>query len=444
MRSTLAFHAKPLGSTSPTVHGGSLALRRAVALAFSATLALSGCGSDVPRGPTSPPTTPGPTAGLTITPGPTQTPRPAAEVYAEIRSAVEAIRGLQPTKAVEPVSLDETQLKTNLTADFDKENTADELKLAEDELITLGLLPEGSSLRRVMLDFQSGQVAGYYSPEKDQLFVVSRSGGVGGAEMVTYAHEFTHQLDDQALGLDKLGLDVADQSDRQLARLALVEGDAVSVQASYMTSNLTPQQLGEVLAAAGDPEALEALQKAPPFVRETALFPYQQGLAFVTVIMAGGGYGAVDAAFKDPPNSSEQVIHPDKYVAREAPVPVPIPRDVAATLGAGWTVAGQDTLGELILEIWLKQGGVAPADASAAAAGWGGDRLVILRGPDGAVGVGLVTTWDTPADAAAFNLAASMASRALDAGSAVTVSSDRRVVVAMGDRAADIATALAN
>src|SRR5215210_43382 len=419
--------------------------RGAFALAIAGMVALTGCGTDVPSAAPTPraASSPRPTTGSTVVPPPTRAPRPAAEVYAEIRSTVEAIRGLQPTKAVEPVSLDEAQLKTNLTADFDKENTADELKLAEDQLITLGLLPEGSSLRTIMLDFQSGQVAGYYSPEKDQLFVVSRSGGVGGAEMVTYAHEFAHQLDDQALGLDKLGLDVADQSDLQLARLALVEGDAVSVQASYMTSNLTPQQLGEVLAAAGDPEALKALQNAPPFVRETALFPYQQGLAFVSVIMAGGGYAAVDAAFKDPPNSTEQVIHPDKYVAREAPVAVSIPGDVAAKLGNGWTAAGQDTLGELVLGIWLEHGGVAPADATVAAAGWAGDRLVILRGPGGQIGIGLVTAWDTEADAAEFLGAASSAVAARTPAGTAASDGERTVVIALGDRSSDILAALA-
>ena len=77
--------------------------------------------------------------------------------------------------------------------------------LSEDLLSTLGLLPEGSSLRQATLDFQAGQVAGYYSPDKDELFVVSRTGQtVGPVERVTYAHEFTHQLQDQNFDLDSL------------------------------------------------------------------------------------------------------------------------------------------------------------------------------------------------------------------------------------------------
>jgi hypothetical protein len=414
------------------------ATRRAPHLVIAAILALAGCGSVSPSAaPTVAPPTPAPTD-----PGPTPTARPAAEVYAEIRAQVIAIRGLEPTKAVEPVALDETQLRSNLTADFDRENTPQELQLAEDLLITLGLLPVGSSLRTIMLDFQTGQVAGYYSPDKDELFVVSRSGGLGPAELVTYAHEFTHQLQDQRIDLETLGLDVADQSDRQLARLSLVEGDAVSVQGSWMTSNLTPQQLGELLQASLDPKALEALQKAPPFVRETALFPYESGLAFVTTLMGGGGYAPVDAAFKDPPDSTEQVLHPDKYVDREVPSVVTIPDGVAAALGSGWTAVGQDTLGELILGIWLNQGGVPRAEANAAAAGWGGDRLVILRGPDGAVGVGIVTTWDTAADAAEFAAAATTAVAARNPDGAVASDGMRTVLVAVGARAADILAAL--
>lgn len=421
------------------------ATRRLPFLALIASLALAGCGTVAPSG--APATsTPAPSTGPTIAPpsaGPTSSSRPAAEVYAEIRAAVEQIRGLRPTKSVEPVSLNEDQLRANLTADFDRENTSQELQLSQDLLIALGLLPTSASLRTVMLDFQAGQVAGYYSPEKDQLFVVSRSGGLGGAEMVTYAHEFTHQLQDQRVDLESLGLDATDQSDKQIARLALVEGDAVSVQATWMTANLTPQQLGELFGASLDPKAVEALQKAPPFVRETALFPYKAGLSFVTTLLADGGYAAVDAAFKSPPDSTEQILHPEKYVAREAPSPVAIPAGIAATLGSGWIAAGQDTLGELILSIWLHEGGVPRAEANAAAAGWGGDRLVILRGPDGAIGVGMITTWDTGADAAEFRTAAATAVAARTPAGLVASDGLRTVVIAVGDRAADILAAAA-
>src|SRR5258706_5358029 len=192
--------------------------------------------------------TPAPTATPTSTPAPPPSASPAAsqvsaaEIYARIRSQVEVIRGLQPTNDVDPVTIDAAQVRTNLETEFDKENTVDALRFSEETLITLGLLPPGSSLRKLTLDFEAGQVAGYYSPDRKQLFVVSRAVALGPAEEVTYAHEFTHQLQDQTFDLSKLGLDSANQSDRALAQLAVVEGDAVSVQTRWTVENLTAEE----------------------------------------------------------------------------------------------------------------------------------------------------------------------------------------------------------
>jgi hypothetical protein len=389
-----------------------LHVRRLGALLAAIVLVAGACGT----------TSPTPTAPPVATPGatdPAGSERPAAEIYAEIREAVAAIRNLQPSADVDPVTIDEAQLRANFEAEFDRVQTPAQLKDSEDLLITLGLLPPGSSLRAITLDFQAGQVAGYYSPEDDELFVVSRSGGLGPAEEATYAHEFTHQLQDQRFDLGALGFDAIDQSDQALARLALVEGDATSVQTTWMTENLDARELGEVLAAALDPAALEALRRAPAYLRDTATFPYEDGFAFVSRLLAQGGYAAIDAAYADPPNTTEQVLHPDKYLVREPPVAVALPDGVAAALGSGWTVAAQDTFGELILRIWLREGGVPIADARAASAGWGGDRVALLRGPDGALAVAHRTAWDTAADADEFAAAARIAVAAIPLGGTV-------------------------
>ncbi|HYK94669.1 MAG TPA: hypothetical protein VE011_02225 [Candidatus Dormibacteraeota bacterium] len=415
-------------------------LRRALAVALAFVVAA--CSATTPTAPaaTLGPTPPSATAAP---PTPTPIPKSAAEQYAAIRAQVEQIRGLQPTGDVAPVTIDETQLRANLGAEFDASNTAADIRNAEDELITLGLLPRGSSLKALTLDLEAGQVAGYYSPEKKQLFVVSRSGGLGGAELVTYAHEFTHQLQDQRLDLQGLALDVHDQADRSLARLALVEGDATSVQSTWMTENLSAQQLGQVMSAAMDPAALKALSDAPRYLRETALFPYNDGFAFVTGLIAQGGYAAVNAAFKDPPASTEQILHPAKYQQHEAPIVVHLPAKLASTLGPGWSIAAEDTLGEEVIKIWLEQVLSAP-DAAAGAAGWGGDRLALLRGPNGAVSIGLRTEWDTPADAAEFLAAAVKTEAGLGLhASAQSVAGSTVVTIAIGDGSAVLAAALA-
>jgi hypothetical protein len=417
-------------------------LRRAVAIALAFAFVVGACGSNTP---TVAPRTPAPTPVATpaAPASPTPVPKSAAEQYAAIRAQVEQIRGLQPTTAVEPVTIDEAQLRTNLAAEFDASYTSTDVKNADDELISLGLLPKGSSLKDLTLDLQAGQVAGYYSPDKKQLFVVSRSGGLGGAELVTYAHEFTHQLQDQRLELQRLASTAHDQSDEALARLSLIEGDAISVQSTWMTDNLSPQQLGQVMSAAMDPAALKALTDAPRYLRETALFPYNDGFAFVSGLLVQGGYAAVDAAFKDPPESTEQILHPNKYLHREAPITVKLPSKLASTLGPGWSIAAEDTLGEEVLKVWLEQVLSTP-DAAAGAAGWGGDRLALLRGPNGAVAIALRTAWDTPADAAEFLAAAVKTESGLGLqASAESAAGSNVVTIAIGDGRAVLAAALA-
>lgn len=406
----------------------------ALALAFTAVLVAC----DTTRPPAS------------ATTEPPSSSRPAPEVLAEIRQEVELIRGLQATGAVDPVTIDPEQLVTNLQAEFDAEYTPDELAATEDTLIALGLLPPGASIRQLTLDLQEGQVAGYYSPDKDQLFVVRRSGDdLGAIERVTYAHEFTHQLQDQHFEIERFFEGAGDQTDGALGRLALIEGDAVSVQSTWMTDNLTPRELGELIAVALGPGSLEALQRAPRYLRETSLFPYEDGFAFTNRLLAEGGYPAVKAAYDDPPESTEQILHPDRYLERQSPVDVSIPRGLSgitgpkAVLGGDWSEGAQDTLGELVLRIWLSEGKVPLAQARTAAAGWGGDRLILLRGPNDAVAIGLITVWDSPADAAEFAAAANSALPSLELGSTLRHDAGSvTVTIAIGHRSDELVTSL--
>jgi hypothetical protein len=407
-------------------------------LALLIVAALSAC-TPLPASPS-----PGPTLqppGST-SPAPDGSPADPGVVYADIAAEVEAIRGLHPTAGVTPVVIDEATLRKNLEADFDRSNPASVIETSQRTLIALGLIPAGSSLRALVLDLQVGQVAGYYSPVRDELFVVSRAGGIGALQRGTYAHEFTHQLQDQNFDLGSLKLDAPDQGDRSLGRLALVEGDATATQTTWMIDHLTTEELGELLAVAADPAALAALQRAPAILRESALFPYTIGAAFVKGLMERGN-AAVDAAFEHPPDSTEQVIHPEKYAAGEKPVAVVLPATLAATLGAGWTAAGEDTLGEQNLRVWLNDGGVAGSLATAAAAGWGGDRLVLLEGPGGADVVAMETVWDTAADAAEFAAAAQTALGGHGLiGRVIHTAGSIRVSLAIGEKSLPIVEAL--
>lgn len=412
---------------------------RSTALAALLVASLVGCSSN----PSSPSPVSSVASPASPTPGPAASAVDPSLVYGAIRSQVETIRGLRPTQDIAPVLISQAQLSANLQADFDLNNPPAVVLATQRTLIALGLLPVGSSLRTLVLDLQSGQVVGYYSPAQKELFVVSSSGAIGPTQRLTYAHEFTHELQDQHFKLGSLDLQASDQGDRSLARLSLVEGDAVSVQTTWMTQQLTPAELGEVVAAASDPAAIAALSHAPKYLQETLPFPYTSGLSFAEGLIASGGYQAVNAAFARPPDSTEQILHPDKYAADEKPIAIKLPTDLATKMGSGWSAGEQDTLGEFSLRIWLEQGGVTTATATTAAAGWGGDRIELLEGPNGIDAVAIESAWDTPADATEFAAAAATALGGLGlTGHVIHTSGSSRVSVAVGPGTDAIASAL--
>ncbi len=366
-------------------------------------------------------------------PGPSLTPSPPlddAAIYRQIAAQVSEIRGLDSPDRVEPTVIDRETVMKNLLEEFDTDNPPEQIALTERIYKALGLLKQADSLRDLYLELQGSQVIGYYDPTKKELFIVSHDGGLGPTERLTYAHEFAHELQDLHFDLNGLGLkELAEDSDRALAILSLVEGDAVSAQTAWMIANLTAEQLGQVAAEASDPALLEILTRMPPILLETALFPYQAGATFVAGLRATGGMAAVDAAFTHLPASTEQIIHPDAY-QNDEPIPISISASLPGRIGTGSSIVAQDTLGELEIRVWLRQGGVAGDDARVAAEGWGGDRLSLIDGPDGTSTLVWITAWDAVADAGEFEAAA----RSVIAGlglDAVVAASGMRVVLAI-------------
>lgn len=394
-------HMTPLPPRSRTLR---------VALLALLSLALVACGSSTPSAaPTASPT-PGTTPAASASAAPSASDD-AAALYDAIEQQVIEIRGLQPTKPVARELISEAELRTILTQQFDEETPPEYLAANERLYKALGLMPEDGSLRDLSLDMLSGGVAGFYRNDQGKLYVVSRTGAVGGNEKVTFAHEFAHALQNQHSTVFKDQDGVLDRSDWIMARQAVFEGDATVVMTRWALApdHLTTQDLQDVVAAGSDPALAALMERIPPIMRETLLYPYSTGAAFVQAIQADGGWAAVDALYDRMPESTEQILHPEKYTAGEAPVAVTLPTDIATRLGTGWTVPLEDTFGEFQTGIWLREGGVATAAANDAAAGWGGDRMAVIQGPDGAWSVAWQTVWDTEADAEAFETAATTA-----------------------------------
>ena len=244
------------------------------------------------------------------------------------------------------------------------------------------------------------------------------------------AHEYDHALQDQHWDLQKLQKVDPTEGDRAAAITALAEGDATDVMEQWALQNLTLDQMSS-LGGSVTPEDQQLLDSMPLVLRYSLEFPYLSGFLFVATLQGSGGWDAVNAAWDNPPVSTEQIMHPEKYQAGDQPISITLP-DVASKLGPAWSAATTETEGELDTGIWLADGvdsgtgalGLpAPLPNAEAAAGWGGDRLVSLNGPDGSWAVVWQTAWDTAQDATEFSTAATAVMADLPGAHAVTASS---------------------
>ena len=374
-------------------------------LALVVALLAAACGSSTPSVS---PSSVAPASPTGVAPS-ASTSADGNAIYDRVESEVAAIRGLKAVRPVDRQIINATELRTLLTQQFDQETPPAYLAANERLYKALGLIPSTSSLRDLSLELLSGGVAAFYRDDQGKLYVVSKTGQPGANERFYFAHEFDHALQDQNSTIFKDQAKVLDQSDRLLARQAIYEGDATLLMTQWAAANLKPADLAELLSAASDPAPQAVLARTPAILRETLTFPYTTGLGYVQKVQAAGGWPAVNAYFSKMPASTEQILHPDKYTAGEAPVAVTLPADLATRLGSGWSLPLQDTFGEYQMGLWLRESGVAPAAATAAAAGWGGDRLAVINGPDGAWAVAMQTVWDTAADATEFEAAATTA-----------------------------------
>jgi hypothetical protein len=391
---------------------------RLLALTVTVVALVAACGSAGPSAtpststapiPSAPPSTApsaAPSQGVSgsIGPGASQD---LATVYRQIEDQVIAIRQLQPKRPIEPTVLDGPGLQKLVSDGFDKDNPPELIAANQEIYQALGMLPKTANLKDLYVGMLGSQVAGLYNPDDKKLYVVSRSGKIGVLEKSTFSHEFTHALQDQNFDLGSLKLDEIGEGDRSFARLSLVEGDATLSMTDWQLQNLGPADFTELLRESQSDPSAGQLATLPAILRQSLLFPYIQGLAFVQGLQMSGGWGKVDDAFGHPPASTEQILHPEKYKSGELPVAVSLPSDLASRLGAGWSVPLVDTFGEFQLGVWLEQSaGIDKTAADAAAAGWGGDRVAAIRGPNNAWAVVLKTAWDTAKDASEFEAAA--------------------------------------
>ncbi|MFQ5601191.1 MAG: hypothetical protein ACE5G2_11650, partial [Candidatus Krumholzibacteriia bacterium] len=324
---------------------------------------------------------------------------------------VSATRGLKPLLDVPVKVADRDAIRQRLD-----EITAEgsvETRLRHDERIMkhLGLIPADRDLLELYKELLEEQIAGFYDIDRRELVLADWV--PAGLQAIVATHELTHALQDQHFSLrvrKKLGFE---DPDAEAAWYALLEGDASSVMAE-----LALQPLGRsftvvadsmavgvddtVSLTAGTGVATERFLEAPDALRGAMSFPYVHGLRFVAEVYAAGGWQRVDDAYIHPPVSTEQILHPERYLGvQDRPVRVELP-DLRGLLRGSYVPVATTPMGEYDLYLYLKQY-VDPEIARISAAGWSGCATALYGDSPGDPDVFVLSSvWDSEDDALEF------------------------------------------
>ena len=296
----------------------------------------------------------------------------------QIEQDAASIRQLSFRRAVVYNVLDRAGIRQVVAGKLSEQYSDQEIQNISSGYSALGLLPPNFPLKQSYIDLLGEQIAAFYDQHQHKLFMFHDASLENAQNRVILAHELTHALQDQNFGLLNLALEIKNDDDRAAAASALIEGDATLVMSQYMAKDLTWKTLADTVTFSAT-QSMEQIRKAPRFLREMLVFPYIEGRQFCTAVYERGGYQALSAVYANPPASTAQILHPEKYFAetRENPIPVPI----ADTKFRGVKPLADNVLGEMGCRILFSQY-TEPNDhgdtADKIAAGWRGDRYLVF------------------------------------------------------------------
>jgi hypothetical protein len=361
--------------------------------------------------------TPPPTETYTPTISPTSTPTPTPTMVppdatqqadvAKLEKQVEDLRGLQWDGSPPVYVVSKGQAEDILQLELDRSGYAATIGNQEKVLVALGMIKPTYDLSKYALTRLSDGVLGFYMPSNKTMYVIGS--GFGGMEHFVFSHEFDHALVNHffpAVGIMDNDPICVNDSQRCEAIRALVEGDAMLLMNQWYNQYATyydKQAISQYQAPFSSPPE----DNTPPYFSPDVDFSYTTGMNFVYALWQKGNWAEVNKAYDNLPVSTEQILHPEKYLRGEKPVVLTVP-DLLPALGNRWTLVGSDSLGEFMSYLLLAYGAdnladIPQKDALTATAGWGGDHYLVYSSTDGNQTVlAAEWTWDTDKDAAEF------------------------------------------
>lgn len=314
---------------------------------------------------------------------------PLAPIYAPpARMGITEVTGLPLPGDVTFKRVDTSELVAILGPRMTEDMERLRIDLYSQLMADLGFVPPSSNLKDTVLGFLEEQSGGFYVPEEKTFYVVE--GGLmqnlqAFSEAVVVAHELVHAAQDQARDTTVLLHAVERDDDRSRAISLAYEGQATLVGNRVGSAIAFFPLLGPLALVTGDPSSLLTISppvrrlmslgasmgkssKLPRYIRDDFLARYTDGTQFAWHVERAWGADAHRWLVCNPPQSSEQILHPEKYLLGEDP-----PLDVEVALPDAGDVQTHTNLGEWGI-YWLLQQHLPEQVAREAAKGWGGDR----------------------------------------------------------------------
>jgi hypothetical protein len=330
---------------------------------------------------------------------------PLQTVAGSLFTELASIRGLSTPGAPPPVVIrSRSEIRRYTEQELNRKYPAARIEAERKAMVAWGVIAPDFDLRGSLLDLLQEQAAAYYDPVGRVMVLADWL--TPEEQQLALLHELVHALQDREISLDRFLAPTPGKGDQLLARQAVIEGEATALSLDLLLQrqglNLTRLSISPLIQQlAGALFSGPVFARVPKFLQQLLLFPYLQGAAFVQEVRLQHPWAAMSQLYRDPPRSTTQILHPEKFLGRrEDPLPITLP-DLRPILAPAGRLVTEDELGEwglaLVLETFLDQ-----ASGARLTNGWRGDRYQLWEDDRGQLGLIYRVRWEAEGPAEAF------------------------------------------
>ena len=339
------------------------------------------------------------------------------EKTAKHKKDVTRLRDLAFSREVTVGAYSKAELVDFLKAEFEKDLPREKAERFQRAYAKFGLIPKDLDIHDAYMELFGSSIAGFYHPKSKELRLIkpggeedleSKMAKAAGIDMeaITLVHELTHAAQDQNYELSTLPLEDETNDDLILALKSAIEGDASAVGWKWQFKDQFDSVIGMINDQYKSGQLPGKANKLPAYLKLGLTFPYGHGTEFIikTLKGTGGDLKDISKIFKDLPISSEQILHPAKYY-EERDHPTLVLLDAEKVVGGGWKETLNNVHGEFGVKVLLREfrgDKLRQPVYEKAAAGWDGDRYVILENAKQETAYVWHSTWDSEDDAKEF------------------------------------------